>query len=269
MDVSSASGLRQLAAHILVEGGHHGVAGIVLQVRAVAHGDGCALGGTDAQDIDVDAALAGLLGSLFGSRLMVLAVGDDDDGSSHVLLLGKALPCHVDGLSDVGSLALDETRVGVLEEHLRRHIVARDGQLHESLSGEHHQSYLVVGEIVHEVLNEHLALVEPGGSHILGEHGVGDVEADDGLYALPLVVRHLASHLRTGEHHDEQGKCRQHETELHGGAVSGNVGHELLEKLGVAQFPQFVASSPPPQEPYQHQNGNHPQEQEKYRVFKS
>ena len=150
---------------------------------------------------------------------MVLAIGNDDDGASHMVLLGEALGGQVDGSSKVSALGLDEGWCGVLQEHLGRHVVAGDRQLHEGIAGKDDETYLVVGELVDQVLHQHLALVESRRRHILCQHRVGDVETDDGLNALTLVVRNLAAHLWTRHHEDEQGQGCKQQAELHRGAI--------------------------------------------------
>ena len=160
MDILTLASLCQLAAHLLVQGSHHRVAGVIFQIRAVAHRDGCSLGITDTQDKHVDALLVGHLRCLLRTLFVVFAIGNHDDGPAHVVLLGEALGGEADGLSDVGALGLDETRGNVLQEHLGRNVVASDRQLHEGIACEDDETNLVVGEVINQILYQHLALVE-------------------------------------------------------------------------------------------------------------
>ena len=91
MDVNTFAGSGYLFTHILVEGSHHGVAALVLQVLSVAERNGCSFGVADAKDINVHPSFVGFLGHLLSSALMVLAVGDDDDGFSRLAVLGKTV----------------------------------------------------------------------------------------------------------------------------------------------------------------------------------
>ena len=107
VDILPLACLRQLAAHLLVQGSHHRVAGVIFQIRAVAHRDWGTLGVSDTQDIYVDALLVGHLCSLLRPLFVVFAISNHDDGSAHVVLLGEALGGEADGLTDVGALGLD------------------------------------------------------------------------------------------------------------------------------------------------------------------
>ena len=103
---------------------------------------------------------------------MVFAIGNNNDGSAHILLLGETLGRQIDGCSDIGSLGLDKTRGYVLEKHLCRNIIGGDWQLHESIAGKDDESNLVVVKVVDQIFDKHLALVQTGWNHVLTEHGI-------------------------------------------------------------------------------------------------
>ena len=134
---------------------------------------------------------------------MVLTVGNDDNGLSHALLLGKAMGRHVDCRSNIGALGSYHPRADVREEHLSRHVVTGDGQLHKGIAGKHDKTYLVVGEVVHQILYHHLRAIQTAGCHIFGQHRVADVQTDDCLYAGTFFVTDFRAQLRTGQHNNE------------------------------------------------------------------
>lgn len=166
---------------------------------------------------------------------MVFAVGDDDDGLALLAVLRKTLHGQSDGLCHVRALRADERRVDVLQEEFGRHIVARDGQLDEGVAGEDHHSYLVVAEVIHQVLHHDLALLQSRRRHVLRHHGVADVEADHRLYALSLLVRDAASRLRAGDHDDHQGDGRHQQPKLDSRAPARDTWRERSEQGGIAQ----------------------------------
>ena len=269
MDILTLASLRQFAAHLLVEGSHHGIACVILQIRAIAHRDRSTLGITDTEDKHIDALLLGYLGSLLGSILVVLTIGDHDDGSTHIVLLGKTLGGKRDGIADIGTLSLDQPRCDILQEHLCRYIITGDRQLHEGIACKDNQSDLVVAEVIYQILYQHLALVETGRSHILGKHGIGDIETDHRLDAITLVVRNLASHLRASHHHDDKCQGSKHQHKLHRRTVFGYVGHQLLEQFRIAQSFQLSLSPSPAYQTNQYEHRYQPEQPEKRRIFKS
>ena len=186
---------------------------------------------------------------------MVLAVGNDDDGTAYLFLLGEAVERNPDGLGNIGALRGNQRWVDILKDHLGRHVVARNGKLYEGIAGEYHQSHLVVGKVVYHALHEHLALVETRWNNILCLHRVTDVERYHGLDAISLLARYLGSHLRTGKHHDEQGQRRHQQPELHFGTEARHVGHQLLQQVGVAELLQLFAAPADGIEPQECQNG--------------
>ena len=103
---------------------------------------------------------------------MVFAIGNNDDGSAHILLLSETLGSQIDGCSDIGSLGLDKTRGYVLEKHLCRNIIGGDWQLHERIACKDDESNFVVVKVVDQIFDKHLTLVQTGWNHVLTEHGI-------------------------------------------------------------------------------------------------
>ena len=218
VDEGAATGLCHLTAHRLVEGRHHGVARIVEHIVAgTGDGDGSTLRGAHAKDVDTHSGGTGGLRGLEGATLVVLTVSNDDDGLAHLLILREAMGRHLDGPGDIGTLCGHHRRVDVRQEHLRRHIIAGDRQLHEGIAGKDDEADLVVRELVDEVLDNHLRTVQTAGGNVLGTHGVGDVHRDDGLDARTLLVADLRSHLGTCQHDDEQRQGSLQQPELDAG----------------------------------------------------
>ena len=171
---------------------------------------------------------------------MVLTIGDDDDGLAHAFLLGKAMAGHADSRSNIRTLRGYHRGRDAGQEHLRAHIVAGDGQLHKGVSGKDNQTYLIVIELVYQILDEHLGAVQTTGCHILGKHGIADVHTDDGLDASTLLVADFGSHLRTCQHHDEQCQGTQQQRELHQWTEPRHVRHQLAHQFGVAKTAQAL-----------------------------
>ena len=138
---------------------------------------------------------------------MVLTVGDDDDGLPHPFPGSKAACGHVDGCLDIGTLTFDERGVDGLEKHLGRDEVIGNGQLDIGLTSKYDKSYLVVGEAIDKLGDHVLGFLQAAGRHILGKHGVGDIERNDSLDSLALDGLHLGAKLRTCQyqHHEAQG----------------------------------------------------------------
>ena len=240
MDIGAATSLSHLTTHLLVESCHHGLSGVVLQIVAIAKRNRSTLRRTDAQHIDSHASLFGFLGSLQGSSLMVFTIGDNDNGLADFLLLGEAMRRHRNGFGDIRSLCRHHRRVDGRQEHLRRHIVAGNGQLHEGIASKDDKSYLVVGEIVDHVLYQHLRTIQTTGRHVLCQHRVTDIHTDNGLYTGSLLMTDFRAKLRTGYHDDDQGQCRQQQPELHGRTEARHVGHELAHQFLVAKAAQAL-----------------------------
>ena len=91
---------------------------------------------------------------------MVFTIGNKDDSAPNLFLLCKAVRSQRERTTHIGSLHVDERRRDVLQEHFCRHIVACDRQLHKGIAGKHHQTNLVVGEMVYQILDEHLTLLQ-------------------------------------------------------------------------------------------------------------
>ena len=191
---------------------------------------------------------------------MVLTVGNDDDGLAYLLLLGEAVGSHLYSPRYVRALRGHQRRVDVRQEHLGRHIVTGDGQLHKGIACKHNEAYLVVRKVVDQVLDHHLRTVQTAGRHILGQHGVTDVDTNDGLNACALLVTDFRSHLRTGKHQDEQGQSGLQQPELHSRTPARHVGHQLLQQPGVAKLAQALLLVTIGQKPDDGQYGNQQQQ---------
>ena len=170
--------------------------------------------------------------------------------------LGEAIAGHGQGSGDVGALHVDERGLNALQEHLGRDVVAGNGKLDEGIACKDNESNLIVGEMVDEILDKHLALLQTRRNHILSQHGVADVKADDCFDAIALLARNLRSHLWTCQHHDEQGKCCLKQPELHRGTILRNVGHQFLEQGWITKLAELASALPPSPEPDECQQGN-------------
>ena len=160
MYVLTTSSLCNLLAHVLVQGRHDHATLCIVHVAALTIRNRTALGVADSENEHVDAFLLGSFGSLECPTLVVFTIGNKDDGAPNLLLLCKAVGSQRERTTHIGTLHVDERRRDVLQEHFCRHIVACDRQLHKGIAGKHHQANLVVGEMVYQILDEHLTLLQ-------------------------------------------------------------------------------------------------------------
>ena len=79
----------------------------------------------------------------------------------------------------------------------------------------------------------------------------------------------LRSHLRAGQHDDEQGQSRQQHVELDHRAEARHVWHQLLHQFLVAELAQALLLLAHSQETDNHQHGDDCQQIQIYGVFKS
>ena len=214
-------------------------------------------------------AACGLFGSLHGPALVILTVGDDEYGARHVFLIGEAPHTHRDGGRDVRALHLYHLGRYRAEKHLGTHIVARDGQLRESLSGIDDESHLVVVHFVHHARYQHLRLLQTVRSHILRQHRVRHIQSYDGLYAAAFTGFHLGAELRTGQCYDEEEQAHFQQCELQLRSQGRVVYHHALHQRLVSIFLQTSLLTHP-EEHVQH--GKHSQQEYQIkilRIFKS
>ena len=202
--VDSAACLSYLAAHVFVQlRNDHVSLPIFDEVIRARHRDGRTFGFTDTDHENLYAFFLGALGYGYGIVFVVLTVGDEDDGTARVALLSKATDRGIQGCTDGGTLGLDEVRLDGIEEHLRRYIVTGDRQLDERVTGEDHESYLVVYHVIHQ-LGQHLfGAVQTVRRHVFRHHRVGDIEGYDGFDTLPFLRALGLTELRTGRGDDE------------------------------------------------------------------
>ena len=162
---------------------------------------------------------------------MVFTIGDNDDGLTDTLFLGKTAHRHIDGSGNVRTLGSHHRRVDTRQEHLGRYIVARDRQLYKGITRKHDETDLIVGEMIHQVLHHHLTTVQTTGHDILSQHRVGDIQGNDGLDTSPLLLTDLRTHLWTGQHHDQQGEGCQQQPELHPWTEMRYIRHQGFQQL--------------------------------------
>ena len=270
MDIGTATSLGQFLTHLLVESRHDGIARIILHIVVCAwDGDRRSLRRSDTQHIDTHASILRSRGSLHCPTLMVLTIGDDNDGTPNAFLGGKAVSGHVDGTPYIRTLGGYHRGIDARKEHLRRYIVARDRQLHEGVACKDDESDLIVRKVVDEVLYHHLTAVETTRHDILCQHGVTDVHTDDGLDAHTLLLADLRSHLRTGEHQHQQSQGTLENPELHRRTETRHIGHEFLEQGWLTKLTQPFLLISVRDEADECQYGYQHQQPEIYGVFKS
>ena len=104
----------------------------------------------------VNAQFGSFLCSFCCTFLVVLTIGDQNDGSrSFTFLAAESADRSVDSRADSRSLRLDERGSNMLQEHLGGYIISRDRQLGVCLSCKHNQADFVVRHVVNQFA-EHL-----------------------------------------------------------------------------------------------------------------
>ena len=171
--------------------------------------------------------------------------------------------------SDIGSLCRHHRWIDAREEHLSRYIVACDRQLHESITSKDDQSDLIVREVIHQVLYHHLTTIQTTRHNILCHHGVTDIHTDNRLDTNTLLVINLRTHLRTGQHHNQQRQRTFQNPELHRRTESRHIGHQRLQQRGFAELTESFFLVPIGEESDECQYGDQHQQIEIYGVFKS
>ena len=270
VDIYATTGLSHLTAHLLIQGRHHGIACVVLHIIASAwNGNRGTLRTTNTQHIDTHTFLLGFLCSLQSPTLVVFTIGDHDDSLANTLFLGETADRHIDGSRNVRTLGSHHRRVDTRQEHLGRYIVACDRQLHKGITRKHDETDLVVGEMIHQILHHHLTTVQTTRYNILCQHRIGDIQGNDGFNTCPFLLTDLRTHLRTGQHHNQQGEGNQQQPELHPWTEMGYIRHQGFQQLQVAKLtePLFLISIS--HKPNQCQYGYQHQQPEIYGVFKS
>ena len=159
MDIGTTAGLSQFTTHLFVKSRHHRLSCVVLQVLAIANGNGCTVWRANSKHIDSHASGLSILSGLNSTSLMILTIGNHNDGLADTLLLCKAIDSHIDGSSNIGALCRYHRRRYATQEHLRTDIVAGNGQLNESITGKDNQTDLIVGKVVDKILNHHFRAV--------------------------------------------------------------------------------------------------------------
>ena len=239
MDIGTATSLSHLATHILVESRHHGIARVILHIIACArNGDRRTLSRSYTQHIHAHACFFGSLGSFECPTLVVLTIGNHDNGLTNTFFLCKAMRSHIDGTSNICALSGHHRWVDTRQEHLGRYIVAGDRQLHKGIACKHYQTYLIVGKMIHQVLDHHLTAVQTTWHDILGQHRVTDIHGDNRLDTHTLLVTDLGTELRTCQHHYQQCQSSLQHPEFDCRTETRHIGHQRAQQLGIAKLTQ-------------------------------
>src|SRR5690606_9270047 len=184
-----------LAERALLAPSDHALArrvGLVADALAAAEdGDRPAPLGPDADSQQRDAFAAEGVGGVFEAALVVLAVGDDDDGAGArraggAVLVGEGPAGGEERVGEVGALRGDEAGVGGVEEEAEGRVVAREGALEEGVAGEDDEAEAVAAPGLGHPGDGEAGALEPARRHVLGEHRDGDVEGEDEVEALLL-----------------------------------------------------------------------------------
>ncbi len=191
------------------------------------------------------AALAAEGRGLLPAPLQVLAVGHQQDGPAggRVARVGAALEqAEGDGQGRAEGRALggDHVRIGHAQEELRGAEVEGQGALDEGLPREEHQSHPAAVEVLEQGAQLGAGAGQTAGHHVLGAHGVGDVQGDHHVGAALLHHHLVGAPLGSGQGHHQPDQAGQGEEPSPGAGRRRQVLH-VLAGAGSQQRAQATA----------------------------
>ena len=180
---------------------------MIFQITAITHRDRRTFRITNTKDKYINTFFLGSGSSLRCTWFMVFTISNHNDSTSNIVLLGKTFRSQINGISYIGALCLNQTRGNILQEHLGRNVIAGNRQLYKRIASKNNQSNLVIGKIINQIFYQHLTLVKTGRNDILCQHRVGDIQTNDSFNTLALIMRNLATQLRTSQHDNQKCQC--------------------------------------------------------------
>jgi len=123
-----------------------------------------------------DAGLGGGSSSSFRIVLVVLAIGDHDDGLATGDVLLETLSGQIDGRTDSSALCADRIRVHRVQEQLGRRTVCGDGELHEGFTGEDHDAQTITAQLVDELFHGSACGFHAAGAQVFALHAVAHID---------------------------------------------------------------------------------------------
>ena len=269
MDISTATCLGYLLAHVLIEHRHNLVAMIILHISSMTIWYQTSFWQSYTKHKDVDTTLLCLLGCFKSATLMVLSICNDNYRPAHIFLLRETTQTRVYGTAYVCSLCGNKRWRKTLKEHLCRYKVGGYRQLHEGAAGKDNKSDLVVLETVYHILYQHLAFVQTGWCNIFRKHRVTDIESNHSLYSVSLLVAQFRASLRTGKDYYQQGKYGKRQYELYYRTHLGAFRHQSILQITVCQTLQKSSFPSNIENPYSNKYRYQYQEIQIYRISKS
>ena len=187
MNVRAASGRCHLAESLLIQLCYNYVSVPVLH-QAIGRRNGLALGGANANCIDLYSKIGRFLCRGNGVILVVLTVRNDHNHAAFFALRAETLDTQVYSISNGRSLDGNGPRIYGPEEHLGADIVRGDGQLYKRRSGKDYKADAVLLEFVRKARYGKFCPFQPIGGIILRKHGIGNVQGNQYLSALSLFL---------------------------------------------------------------------------------
>ena len=156
MYIQSSASLRYTLSYLFVQFGCHHIARKVFLERAVPHRDGASLFCSDRKNKYLNTLLSGLLSGFDSPRLIILSIGDENEGTSHIGFLRESGCGTSDGLCHIGSLNGYRGRIQLVKKHLGRNVVAGHRQKRDGTTGKGYQPNLVFIELLNQLADNHL-----------------------------------------------------------------------------------------------------------------
>ena len=198
--VDSLTRLCYLAAHILVEFGHHHISGSVLaEVIRSRNRNRATVRFTDTYDKHLNSLFYSGFRGCECIVLVILTVGNKNDRAGHFLIrFAKSTDGRHDSVTNSCALRFNHVGRDSVQEHLRAHIIAGDRQLDIRLAGKNYQSHFVVHHVIDELAEHLFSAVQTVRRHVLCQHRIGYIERNHDLDTLPLDGFLFLTVLRTG-----------------------------------------------------------------------
>ena len=189
-NIGPACGDRELAEHILVQGGFDDVPGIVFYeagaIAAVRRGDQLPVQAAHAHGVDPDVLLVQLVAQPERLAFMVFAVGDEDDRTVRFRALFEAVDGRPKALGYGCSAPRNDADIRVVERHQKGGVVDGERAFKETAAGERDEANAIALELADKIAHTPLRLLEPVGLDVLGQHAPRRVENNHDVQPPPF-----------------------------------------------------------------------------------
>ena len=237
-DIESFACLCDLAAHVFIQVGNDNVSlSVLAELSCSGNRNRTAFGFAYTDHVYVNAQFGSFLCSFCCTFLVVLTIGDQNDGSrSFTFLAAESADRSVDSRADSRSLRLDERGSNMLQEHLGGYIISRDRQLGVCLSCKHNQADFVVRHVVNQFAEHLFGSVQTRRSDIFGKHGVGYIQCNHHFDTLAFFHAFRLSVLRSCRSNNQTSQGKHQYTELDVYAACCSIRHERVNQCLLAEL---------------------------------